>query len=246
MNISIEYPIHREPGSPAVAALDIALRDAASRALGGGEPLAIALRLYRSVIVLAQALAGTPNEDMAALLEAVMTVAAEHLTDPSLPVAMSLHLHRVVAGLARLVRRARVEAPVRRGETAPKEPIHREPNPVAAPRGRRPATAMGAWEARAEDWLPPPSSQEHPIHREPRPVVGTLFAEAPLSAWRNDHTTRRDRAARAKLQMVMEDRVYAKVHLEAQRLIAERVAREADEALPSLRDGANFDKDAAC
>jgi hypothetical protein len=172
-----------------------------------------------------------------------MTVAAEHLTDPSLPVAMSLRLHRVVAGLARLVRRARVEAPVLRAETteaAAKEPMHPEPNPIAAPRGRRPTTAMAVWEARAGDWLPPLGLKEHPSHREAPPVAGTLFAEAPLSAWRNDHTTRRDRAARAKLQMVLEDRVYAKVHLEAQRLIAERAAREEAEPMPSLRDAANL------
>jgi hypothetical protein len=62
-----------------------------------------------------------------------------------------------------------------------------------------------------------------PLSRE---MVGAE-EPAPLSAWRHDHTDERDRLAHERLQIVLEDRVYAKTHAEARRLIAEKAARAA-------------------
>ena len=48
---------------------------------------------------------------------------------------------------------------------------------------------------------------------------------SPKSAWRNDHTDPRDKAAHERLKIVLEDRVWIHARKEAQRLIAEKAAR---------------------
>ena len=76
-----------------------------------------------------------------------------------------------------------------------------------------------------------PISKQHPLHRE-KPVQHDAVGGAEradeddyrLSAWRNDHTTERDRRAHEKLRTVIDERVISKVKARNRR---NREAREA-------------------
>ena len=76
-----------------------------------------------------------------------------------------------------------------------------------------------------------PISTQHPMHRE-KPARHEAAKTAKrvdefdyrLSAWRNDHTTERDRRAHEKLRTVIDERVISKVKAMNQR---DREAREA-------------------
>ena len=122
-------PLH--PENAAVAALELALRDAYARAVATTtQPLALAMRLYRSVITLARSLrvarddAGLPaawGENLTASVESVVVAAAGQLRDPTVLVELAIRLHRAIAALARVVHRARAGGPGWR-----KGPVHRE------------------------------------------------------------------------------------------------------------------------
>jgi len=212
-------PIHREE-SPTVnpltaEAVELAFRDACESAVLRASSLALALRCYRSVISLAARLrveradVGLPSVWEAPLLELldqVLIVAGEQLRAERMPVEMRLRLYGLIARLARAAQRARAGTKTRR-----QDPIRREDRP----RSQEMVGSSPTMTAVAEEG--------GPLSRE---MVGAE-EPAPLSSWRHDHTEERDRLAHERLQIVLEDRVYAKTHAEARRLIAEKAARAA-------------------
>ena len=61
---------------------------------------------------------------------------------------------------------------------------------------------------------------QHPMHRE------EADADDRLSAWRNDHTTERDRRAHEKLRTVIDERVISKINARNKRYREEREAAQ--------------------
>ena len=191
------------PGTPDFSALEGALRDACTRARYAIFPLAVMLKLYRSVtsltraLMLARADVGLPkglSPELIALLDAVRDAACGGLPDPELPVMDAILVHRAVVALAGAAHRARGGRRV--VVSAATSPDH-----------------DGKMEIATE---PPPA-------QEPEDDFS-------LNAWRKDHTTERDKKAHELLHTVLEERIFKPARVEGQRLRAEREAREAAEA----------------
>ena len=239
-------PIRREESvfvNPLTAeAVELAFRDACESAVLRASSLALALRCYRSVIVLALRLrveradAGLPavwEARLLELLDRVLIVAGEQLRSESMPVEARLRLYGSIAGLARAAHRARAGMGMRR-----QDPLRREGRP-----GSREMAGSGPAMTGVGVGVDAKVAEQDPIRREGCPgsremagsspamtgVEGAAGAEepAPLSVWRNDHTEERDQKAHERLRIVLEDRVFSKSRAEAQRLIAEKAARAA-------------------
>ena len=220
-------PIRREeslPVNPLTAeAIELAFRDACESAVLRASSLVLALRCYRSVISLAARLrveradVGQPavwEAPLLVLLDQVLIVAGEQLRAERMPVETRLRLYTLIAGLARAAQRARAGTKARR-----QDPIRREDGPRSQEMfGSSPTMTDGAEVGEPAVGRTVDDAQQDPVQRE---------EPAPLSAWRHDHTEERDRLAHERLQIVLEDRVYAKTHAEARRLIAEKAARAA-------------------
>ena len=204
-------PMHRE--DPTVAALELALRDACARAVRATEPLALALRLFRSVMTLARGLrlargdAGLPPvlaEDLVGMLEVVMGAAAEHLRDPAVPVAMAIRLHRTIAALAREVHRGRAAGAVRGYD-----PLHRE--------DRSDPPADAAADTNPAEEPPIPAVVKDPLHREP-------LDAAAVPVGRAGHAAVRGFAVGEAPRIVLADMNDADVEAESLRRIAGHAA----------------------
>jgi len=220
---ALSDPIRREESDfPAVEALALALRAACAQAAGAGS-FAMAMPVLRMAVSLANSLRATRAAlglpmvwDAAAVqaIERTMRVAAAYLADESLTADARLRLCRTIGTLGRIAVRARIGTPMRGMR---QDPIRREA--VDVPPAPQLPSIRGGGEP-ATDIEP-----QDPIQPEDPPVPS--IEPAPMSAWRNDHTTERDIRAHELLKVVMEDRVFSKVHIEARRLRAEREAWEA-------------------
>ena len=211
--------------TPDFSALEGALRDACTRAMYAIFPLAVMLKLYRSVTSLTRALmlarvdAGLPkglSPELAGLLDAVRDAACGGLPDPELPVMDAILVHRAIVALAGAAHRARGGRRVVSATTTP------EPSCSGLTRS---SPATEAPEAHAAGSNPPNAggSRVRPEHDGDDDAFR-------LSAWRKDHTTERDRRAHELLHTVLEERIFKPARVEGQRLRAEREARERAEA----------------
>jgi hypothetical protein len=223
--------MHREeslPVNPLTAeAVELAFRDACESAVLRASSLPLALRCYRSAISLAARLrveradVGLPavwEVPLLELLDQVLIVAGEQLRAERMPVEARLRLYGLIAGLARAAQRARSGPKTRR-----QDPIQREDG----------VGTMGDFHTTLDIPPPPPNplppgeggGLSHgtailtPVGSGPT-MADEAEEPAPLSAWRADHTAQRDKLAHARLKFVLEDRVYAKAHDEAQRAVA--------------------------
>lgn len=109
------HPPTDAPTAP-IAGLEIALRDAAARAMKRDMPLPLALGFFQVVASLARCLrqfretAGLPRAfapDFVALLDSVHAAATSRLNDPRLTQAQALRLLRLIEGLSRAMFLAR-------------------------------------------------------------------------------------------------------------------------------------------
>ena len=232
--------------------LEPLLRAACRRALGLGLSFMDQIHAYRSVLALARevrvrcagALFDGGNQASFALLAEVCERACVLGLDPELPFADAILVQRLVVRLSRAARQAgdagaaahpiskqhpmHREKPVQHGaaETA-EPPVH--PISKQHPVHREKPAQHGA--AKTAEPAVHPISKQHPIQRE-KPlqhdavVRGELAEEDDyrLSAWRNDHTTERDRRAYEKLRTVIDERVISKVKAMNQRDREEREA----------------------
>ena len=236
------------PAVPDFRPLQTALCDAGARALHAMVPLALTLSLYRSVTAMARALrqaradAGLSlglTPDLIALLAVVRDAACEHLTDPSLPHEIAIQLHRAIGALARAAHLARPEPeqrettcatiPLQPGEPptpnngSPPVPEQRETESPTTPLQPGEPPIDTCRRRGGEEPTTPLQPGEPPIpNNRPLPDDEPI---SPKSAWRNDHTDPRDKAAHERLKIVLEDRVWIHARKEAQRLIAEKAAR---------------------
>ncbi len=206
------------PGTPDFSALEGALRDACTRARYAIFPLAVMLKLYRSVtsltrsLMLARVDARLPkglSEELIALLDVVRDAACGALPDPEMPVMDAILVHRAIvalAGAAHQARGGRRVVVVGGIEENSRRPPDLGPLCGPSPQG----------EGEVLSQLPP--TEEEPED------------DFSLSAWRKDHTTERDKKAHELLHTVLEERLFKPARAEGQRLRAEREAREAAEA----------------
>jgi hypothetical protein len=109
-------PTPADAANAPLAGLEIALRDAATRAMKLEMPLLLAMGFFQIVASLARCLrqfrkiAGLPRAfapDLVALLDSVHAVATSRLSDPGLTQSQALRLLRLLEGLSRAMILAR-------------------------------------------------------------------------------------------------------------------------------------------
>ena len=224
------------PTTPAPG-LEALLRDACHRALSLGLSFTNQIRLYRSVLALARevrlrcggAMPYASAQNLATLLAAVCEHASAVGLDPELPLPDAILMQRFAVQLSRAARRAGAREPIERAYLA-QHPLHREEPAQAEPAGAAepPEPAMHREEPaqhEAAGVAEPPKHRnraQNPLHREKRPKQGV--SDDRLTAWRNDHTTERDKRAHELLRTVIDERLIAKVKAMNER---DRQAREA-------------------
>jgi hypothetical protein len=206
MHSNTQDPLHRDsqtlPGN--VEAIAFALRDACERAVWRADSLATAFRFFRSVLTLVSVLRGARAD--AGLASAWDDAAIGQLEQVT--IAAEGYLSDPDLSDADAVR------------------LHR----VIAALGRATHTARTGGRARRQQPMRREEAAPTPEMVGSGPTMTEEAEPAPLSAWRNDHTTERDKAAHERLKIVLEDRVFSIGRAEARRLIAEKAARAVETA----------------
>jgi hypothetical protein len=153
-----------DPNAPDFTALEGALRDACTRAMIPTLPLAVMLKLYRSVAAVARALmrarvdAGLPrglDEDLVAMLDAVRDAVCRLLPDPEMPTVDAILVYRAIVALSLAAHRARDSArataasdaaPLSSRRDAPSAAAREQRKPLPVPAGApEPGRPAGAW-----------------------------------------------------------------------------------------------------